>query len=272
MPNHMGSLFDTFLINPIINELLVVYHALVLLHVPYTLGFSIIVLTILIRLLLSPLTGAQMRSSRKMQSLSPKLAVLKDKHKGDAPKLQQATMALYKEHGVSPLGGCLPALIQLPLTLALYQVLTRAVDTSSKSVLTLSKINHIAYTKALGLTHYWDTTFFGIPLGHKTSELLHTYGFLVLLIPLITAALQFVQSKMMFASQPKPALVKKDAKTEKKPDDFAATFQSQSMYIFPIMIGYLAFQFPIGLSLYWNSFTIFGIIQQYFLNKEVKTL
>jgi YidC/Oxa1 family membrane protein insertase len=261
----MGAFFNTILINPIINALLVIYHMLAAIHMPYALGFSIIVLTLLIRLLLSPLTGAQMRSTRKMQSLSPKLNALKEKHKGDATQLQQATMALYKEHGVNPLGGCVPALIQLPLTIALYNVLRMIVTLNSHDALT--KINHVAYTKSLGLAKLWDTTFFGLPLGKTIPQLLHQYGYLLILIPVLTAGLQFIQSKMMVAMQPKPAPVKPG---EKKPDDFATAFQSQSLFIFPLMIGYLSFQFPLGLSLYWNSFTIFGIIQQYFLNKEVK--
>jgi YidC/Oxa1 family membrane protein insertase len=81
-----------------------------------------------------------------------------------------------------------------------------------------------------------------------------------LLIPVLTGVFQFIQSKMMLPpTDPK----KKDDKTKKKSDDFATAFQSQSLYIFPVMIGFLSYNFPIGLSLYWNTFTIFGIIQQY---------
>ncbi|MEK7160224.1 MAG: YidC/Oxa1 family membrane protein insertase, partial [Patescibacteria group bacterium] len=77
-------------------------------------------------------------------------------------------------------------------------------------------------------------------------------------------AFQFIQSKMMLpvvsASDKKLSTEKKG---EKKPDDFATAFQTQSLYIFPIMIGFFSYTFPIGLSLYWNTFTIFGIMQQY---------
>ena len=86
---------------------------------------------------------------------------------------------------------------------------------------------------------------------------MNTLGPIILLVPLLTGLFQFIQSKMMMSATP----VKKD--DVKKKDDFATAFQSQSLYIFPVMIGFLSYTFPIGLSLYWNTFTIFGIIQQY---------
>jgi YidC/Oxa1 family membrane protein insertase len=82
---------------------------------------------------------------------------------------------------------------------------------------------------------------------------------LILLIPIITAVFQFFLSKMML---PANAPAKKGAKSS---TDFQTAFQSQSMFIFPIMIGFFSFTFPVGLSLYWNTFTIFGILQQYLL-------
>jgi YidC/Oxa1 family membrane protein insertase len=269
----MGNIFNTLLINPIINILLAVYHILLSLHVPYALGFSIIVLTLVIRLVLYPLMAAQLRASKKMQDLQPHLNNLKEKHKGDNKKLQEAQMALYKEHGVNPAAGCLPLLIQFPLLIALYQVLGRVVALSPTAV--VKSINAIAYTDSLKLQSAWDTHFFGIPLGQHASELYKTMP-LILLIPVITAALQFLQSKMMVPAKAVPVEAtqqskkKKDTKAlaipEKKEDsatEFAQAFQTQSLYIFPLMLGYLSFNFPIGLSLYWNTFTLFGILQQY---------
>ena len=92
------------------------------------------------------------------------------------------------------------------------------------------------------------------------------------MVPLLTALFQFIQSKMMTLSSPPsgeknlpttrlPA--EQGGQEKKKKDDFASAFQSQSLYIFPLMIGFFSYQFPIGLSLYWNTFTVFGIIQQY---------
>ena len=107
------NIFDTILVFPITNALLLVYHFLNLVHLPFALGFSIIILTIIIRLILYPLTTSQIKASKKMMDINPHLAKLKEKHKGDAKMLQQETMRLYKEHGVNPAAGCLPVLVQL---------------------------------------------------------------------------------------------------------------------------------------------------------------
>ncbi|MGH7245677.1 MAG: YidC/Oxa1 family membrane protein insertase [Candidatus Levyibacteriota bacterium] len=255
----MGNLFATLFVNPIINVIVLLYHSLVYLHVPFALGFSIIILTVVIRLILYPLTSAQLRMSKKMQTIAPHLSNLKEKHKNDSQKLQQETMRLYKEHGVNPAAGCLPLIVQLPVIWGLYSVLQNVVNPSSKHVLDF--VNKALYVPSFQLHAVWDQHFFGLPLGQSPSKLISSVGFLILLFPVATAAFQFIQSKMMFAS-PQPALVqKKDEK--KKDEDFAQAFQSQSLYIFPLMIGFFSYSLPLGLSLYWNTFTIFGIIQQY---------
>lgn len=122
--------FDIILINPILNVLLFIYHILFALNTPYALGFSIIVLTVIIRFVLYPLTSAQLKASKKMQDLSPHVSRLKDKHKGDAKTLQAETMKLYKEFGVNPAAGCLPVLIQLPVIWGLYAVLDKVIRLS----------------------------------------------------------------------------------------------------------------------------------------------
>src|SRR5579872_5572387 len=153
------SIFTIVLINPIINILLAIYQGLILFHVPFALGFSIIILTALFRLALYPLIGSQLKTSQKMQKLTPHLNKLKEIHKNDATKLQAETMKLYKEHGVNPVAGCLPLLVQLPLIWSLYAVLQQVVKTNAKQV--ISYVNHALYFPGLHLTHMWDTNFFG---------------------------------------------------------------------------------------------------------------
>jgi len=249
--------FDIILIHPLINILVLFYKGFIFLHIPFALGFSIIALTAFIRLVLYPLTSSQIKASKKMQDVAPHISNLKEKHKGDAKMLQQETMRLYKEHGINPAAGCLPVIIQLPIIWSLYSVLQKAVGLNSHSV--VAYINNIVYFDFLKLQKAWDTSFFGLPLGQTPSHLLSSVGFLILLIPVVTGVSQFVQSKMMFSTQNK----KLPVVGEKKKDDFASAFQSQSTYIFPIMIAFFSYGFPVGLSLYWNTFTIFGIIQQY---------
>ena len=250
------SIFNELLIWPMLNVLVAVYKILISLGVPFALGFSIIILTIIIRFILYPLTASQLKASKKMQELNPHLARLKEKHKNDAKTLQQETMKLYKEHGVNPAAGCLPVLVQLPIIWGLYSLLQQIVH------LTPQVINKVVYSDYLKISKQWDPNFFGVSLASNPSHLISTVGPVVLLIPIITGALQFIQSKMLFAKPPEPGELVKDLE-KKKSDDFATAFQSQSLYIFPIMIGFFSYTFPIGLSLYWNTFTIFGIIQQY---------
>lgn len=254
----IGIFFNEVFIRPILNVLVAIYQLLFLLHIPYSLGFAIIILTILIRFIMYPLITAQLRTSKKMQDLAPHLSKVKEKHKGDAAKLQQETMRLYKEHGVNPAAGCLPALIQIPIIWALYSVLQKVVGFSSDSV--VAHVNQEVYLPFLRLSTPWDQYFFGLPLGQNPSNLLSNMP-LILLIPLLTGFFQFIQSKMMMVSKPKDAPL--GEKKEDKQGDFASAFQTQSLYIFPVMIGFFSYGFPIGLSLYWNTFTIFGILQQH---------
>lgn len=253
---NMGHFFDLIFVNPIINVLVLLYQIFFAVHIPYALGFSIIGLTILIRLILYPLISSQLRASLKIQKVAPHISLLKEKHKGDAKRLQAETMKLYKEHGVNPAAGCLPVLIQMPIIWALYSVLQKIVTLNSHSV--VSEVNKIVYFDFLKLSNSWDSSFFGLPLGLSPSHLLSKIGPLVFLVPLLTGLFQFVLSKMMIHPPSQTVLTK-----EKKKEDFASTFQSQSLYIFPLMIGFFSYGFPIGLSLYWNTFTIFGIVQQY---------
>jgi YidC/Oxa1 family membrane protein insertase len=260
----IGDLFHNLLFVPIINLLVLLYHAINFVHIPYALGFAIIALTIVVRLILYPLMASQLKASKKMQELNPHLKGLKEKHKNDAKMLQQETMRLYKEHGVNPAAGCLPVIIQLPLIWALYAALQLIVK---PGMATLKEINGMLYSNSFKLAQPWDANFFGLPLAQTPSHLLSTIGPVILLVPVLTGVFQFIQSKMMFSTATKPEdkkLALANAKKGvKKDDDFATAFQSQSMYIFPLMIGFFSYGFPIGLSLYWNTFTIFGIIQQY---------
>lgn len=261
----MGEIFNTILVNPIINTLLALYHVFSFAHIPYALGFAIVGLTVVIRFVLYPFTASQIKASLKMQKVAPHISKLKEKHKGDAKRIQAETMRLYKEHGVNPAAGCLPVLIQMPLIWALYSVLQRLV--TLKPDVVVAEINKVVYFDFLKLQSAWDPNFFGLPLGAMPSGLMSTIGPLILLVPVLTGILQFILSKMMIPAKAEVAMekdIEKNTKVDKKDaSDFASAFQTQSMFIFPVMIGFFSFSFPIGLSLYWNTFTIFGIIQQY---------
>lgn len=255
------NIFDTLLVHPLINIMVAIYQGLNFLHLPGSLGFSIILSTVLFRLVLYPLTVSQIKTSQKMQLIQPHLNRLKDKHKSDPKRLQQESMALYKEHGINPAGGCLPFLIQIVILIfGFYPAIMKIINLKAGD--TVSVINKIVYFDFLKLNHAWDTSFFGLSIGKTPSDLLSKFGFLIILIPVITALLQLILSKMTIPAKSTlaPVIVKPD---DKKQPDFAQSFQSQMLYMTPLITGYFSFQLALGLSLYWNTFTIFGIIQQY---------
>ncbi len=263
------TFWNQFLVWPILNLLMVFYKFFEWLHIPGPLGFAIILLTLTIRLILYPLMSAQLKSAKKMARLKPHLDALSAKHKDDKQKLQQAQMALYKEHGVNPAAGCLPSLLQLPILIALYGVFSQVLTNGNVTKL-IEDINHIVYHPVLQLKTL-DLTFLGTNLGIKPSQW-QTHGWWLLSIPLITAGLQWYQTKLMMptvaSTQPDYHPVKSDGKKEERKEDTAAEMQKQMAIITPLMFGYFAFQFPLGLALYWNIFGIFGIIQQLMVNKQ----
>lgn len=259
--NAIGDLFNLLFFGPVINLLVLLFQGIQALKIPGALGFSIIGLTVIIRVLIWPFMASQIKATKKMADLKPHLDAIKEKHKADKQVLAQAQMALYKEHGVNPAGGCLPALIQLPVFYALYQAIINILPGASGNV---DKINSLLYFPQLKLPAAIDPNFFGLNLGIKPSDF-GKFGILLLLVPLITASLTFIQSKMAL-----PKAVKryasdspKEAKEKETLESSMGQVQSQMVYLMPLMFGYLVFTFPIGLAIYWNVYTILGIIQQY---------
>src|SRR3990167_4740126 len=223
------NIFDTLILNPILNILLLNYKLFSSIGAPFALGFAIIGLTIVIRVILYPLMSAQLKAAKKMQDVNPHLSRLREKHKGDAKTLQQETMKLYKEFGINPAAGCLPILIQIPIIWGLYSVLNHIVKLGPGDI--LNQVNQVVYFDFLKISKIWDTQFFGLPLGQTPSQLLQSVGFIILFVTIITGLLQFIQSKMLFPKS------QKTPTTQKKQMDFTQAFQTQTTYLFPIMIG-----------------------------------
>lgn len=265
------NLWNQLLVWPIVNLLVAFYKLFEWLHLPGPLGWAIILLTVAIRLLLYPLMQSQLKSAKKMADLKPHLDVLQQKHKGDRTKLQQAQLELYKQHGVNPAAGCLPLLVQMPVLIALYNVFYQVLGNGNLQKLT-EEINAILYAPLLKLGSL-DLNFLGVNLGVKPAAW-QAQGVWLLAVPLITGALQWYQTKLMM---PQPAATsdkltnlqidKNKSDKEQKPQDTAAEMQKQMALITPIMFGFFALQFPLGLSLYWNVFSLFGIMQQLAINR-----
>lgn len=259
-----NNIFNIILVIPILNVLIGIYKLLLTLHIPGALGFAVIILTVIIRLILTPLTISQLKSTQKMKKIKPELDKLGEKYKNDKTRLHQEQLRLYSQAGINPAAGCLPLLLQMPILIALYNLFFTILGGKDLAVV-LAEINKVVYLPFLKIEAL-DLSFFGLNLAHKPSEWAK-FGLWLLLIPVITAALQYWQTKIMIPATPTTSIVKSDDKKENK-EDMGEMMQKQMSIMMPLMIGFFAYSFPLGLSLYWNTFTVFAIIQQYQLNKS----
>jgi YidC/Oxa1 family membrane protein insertase len=208
---------------------------------------AIILLTIGIKIVLSPLYQMQLSMSKRAQAdmrrVAPMIADLKKKYKGDPQRLQQEQLKLYKEHGVNPLGGlmgCLPALVQFPILTALYYVF---LGNATGHVFP----DHFLFVPHLNDSPGSQSLIAGLPIPRLDY----------LVFPLLAAATTFIQSKMM--QQPPNPLA-----TEQEQQQMQ--MQQTMQYMLPLMIGFFALQVPAGLGLYWIVSNAFAIIQQYLVN------
>ncbi len=170
------------------------------------------------------------------------------------------------------------------ILIALYTVFSK-IFTSTDLSKVIEEINHILYYPQLRISSL-DLSFFGLNLGIKPSQW-QSLGWWLLAVPVVTAALQWYQTKLMMDQQSAQKAVipaepekkpttknaidaKKDAKEELSTEESMMEMQKNTMLVFPLLIGGLAYQFSIGLALYWNLSGIFGIIQQLYINKKDK--
>ncbi|MCX7996190.1 MAG: YidC/Oxa1 family membrane protein insertase [Patescibacteria group bacterium] len=290
----MGEFFNTWFVHPLLNVLVAFYKLFEVLQIPGTLGLAIIAFTVFIRLVMYPLYKKQMDTTRKINELKPHLDRLNELHKEDKQKLQQEQLRLYQEAGVNPLAGCLLAIVQIPIFIALYNALNYFVMNGQSGA---AKINEYLYSPDLHIRTI-DTSFLGYNLTQTPAEGGQWFYYL---IPVVTGLLQYFQAATTMIPATPPAEkkedpnagtmkgkgggkkkakdsleeVKKEPIVEKKSDtadEFQKAMQTQIKYMFPVMIGFFSFKFPVALSLYWNVFSLFSIIQYYLSrNNEAKS-
>ena len=251
----LATIWNSALYQPLVNALVFFYQLCF-----DNLGLAIIVLTILLRLLLTPLTLPSMKAAQKMKELAPQLADLKKRYGKDKQKLASAQMELYKKNGANPAAGCLPQIVQLVVLVALYNAFIRVLNTDN-----IDQLNQILYPfNQLGQATI-NAKF--LYLNLIKPDLIRIPGLPVPLpglLLLAAAGIQFLASKM---SMPAAVKVEKQAaKTPEKTDDMAAMMQTQMLYMFPLMTILIGFSFPAGLALYWFVFSLFTVVQQYLIN------
>ena len=228
------EIYNTVLYEPIFNLLVFFY------NLAGDIGLAIILLTIVIKLILSPFFVQSVKAQRSMQAIQPKLDELKEKYKDKKEELGPAIMQLYKKEKVSPFSSCLPILIQFPFLIAVFQVFRVGLTSGSLDIIypfitnpgTLNPIS------------------FGILNMGQNS----------ILIAVLAGAAQFWQSKtMMTKKQPFKA----------NQNNMAASINKQMMYFMPIITVFIGSSLPAGLTFYWFLTTLLGAAQQVYVFKKM---
>lgn len=239
------QLFTGLFYRPIYNGL--IFLAKIAPH--HDLGIAIILLTILIRTILLVPSQKSMKSQRRMQELQPRLNKIKEQHKGDQQKIASETMALWKEAKISPFGSCLPILMQFPFLIALFYVIRNGLNPDNTYLL-YSQYSNFSLSDI-------NTDFFGI---------LDLTAINFYVLPVIIGGLQFIQMKLSFAKKQQP----EEEKNAPAAKNEMAMANSMMTYVMPVMIAIFTATLPAGVGIYWGTSTLYGIIQQLFVNKGGK--
>jgi YidC/Oxa1 family membrane protein insertase len=239
-----GIIWNTLLINPILNLLIGFY------HLTGSLGWALIIMTILTRAIVLPLVLPSIKTMKKQRDLQPQLEEIKKKYKYDKQKQTEMQMALFKEHGINPASGCLSQIAMIVILIALYNVINRFAIHAD-----INTINSLLYFDFLKLT---PGSTLNVNFGYMNLTKADPYFVLATLAGLF----QLIAAKMMM---PYIKEAEKDAeKTEGKADDIAFQMQQQSLYMMPIMNFIISVKLPAGVALYIVVTTLFSVFQTYF--------
>ncbi len=230
------NFFKIFLYFPLFNALVLIYD-----YFPgHDFGIAIIVLTIIIRVIIYPLSVKALQSQKALSSLQPQLKEIQEKYKNDKEKQAKETLELYRKEKINPFSGLLLALIQLPILIALYNVFWNGLKPEQLSNLYGFVVNpgHI------------NPVFLGLADLSKPN----------VIFAILAGILQFFQTKMLTPSPTKGLAA----------NDMSSMMQKQMLYFFPIITIVILLKLPSALGLYWIASGIFSIIQQYFILKKNK--
>ena len=199
-------------------------------------GIVLVLFSIFIKIILYPLTHKSYESMKKMQEIQPLIADLKEKHKKNPEAMNKETMAMYKEHGVNPAGGCLPMLFQMPLLYSLFIVFRTTIELRGAPFV------------------FWITDLSNPDIVFHLPFALPLYGDGVSILPILMGATMILQQKLSGASQPNSQ-------------------QKMMMYLMPVFMILIFNNFPSGLNLYYTLFNLLTILQQkYFINPSIKPM
>src|SRR4051794_1410198 len=207
---------------------------------------SVVGLTVLIRAALIPLFVKQIKSSRNMQLLQPKVKELQKKYGHDRERLAQETMALYKETGTNPFASCLPILLQMPIFLALFRLIDNAAKGTPKGVLTQHQVDQLQ-----------SATIFGAQISSSFTKAEGQTGVQILaavLVVAMTATTFLTQRQLMSKNMPADAMTGQYAQQQK-----------MLLYVLPLVFAVGGIAFPIGVLFYWTTSNVWTMGQQFYV-------
>lgn len=209
-------------------------------NIPYHWGFAIVAFTLILRLLMFPLTLSQIRGMQAQKELQPKIQELQKKYGKDREKLTQEQMKLYQEAGINPLSGCLPLVIQMPILFGLYSALVAiGPSLAGADFFWIPDLSFPEYTKGLS----WISEAF----QNGDYGLLATY----LVLPILLIVSQFFMQRWMTPATPTTG------------DNAQAGMMKQMTYVMTFMFGFFTLQVPAGLTLYWVTSNLLQMGQQW---------
>lgn len=230
-------MWDLLFLNPMVNALLLFYSIL-----GHQFILAVIALTVLIRVIVFPLSLKQQRSMTLMQSLqrSKEWQEIQKKYKGDREKLSQEQMRMYREFGVSPMGGCLPMLIQFPVLIGLYQSITRVLATSPLQLVDLASR---VYLPSLAALVPLNSRFLWLDLGRPDP---------IYVLPVLVVFTTWAQQKLL---------------TPPNPDPQGASMNQTMQIMMPLMFGFFALGFSSALAIYFVVSNVVGVAQYAIINR-----
>lgn len=241
----MSSLFQNYLVEPLYNILVTILNI-----IPFAdLGVAVIILTIIVRTILFPISKNAIKSQIRMKEIAPQLRELQEKYKDDRQKLAMETMQLYRDNNVKPFSSILLIFIQLPIIFALYFVFFRE---------GLPNINLDILYSFVHAPSLVDISFLMINLTEKS-----------VVLAVAAAFTQFLQAKILMSrnnsNQPKP---ENQTEKEKMMSDLMKGMQIQMKYVMPIFMGFIAFSLGGVIALYFTTSNTFSIFQELYLTKK----
>lgn len=251
----MINFFNLIIVQPLFNFLVFFYNL-----IPgHDLGLAIIALTILIRLILYPLSWKSLKAQKAMKDIQPQVEALKIKYKGNQQQIGLETMALYKQAKVNPFSSCFLVLLQLPFLIGIYQVFRVGLNSSGLNML------YPFFDAASGIFVRPET------LGTMSFAWWGFAGFSLVksapVFAILAGAAQFWQTKMLMTSRP-PASIAKDPAA--KDEDMMAMVNKQMLYTMPLITVFIGWTLPGGLAFYWFISTLLTVAQQAWMFRKPK--